>query len=263
MDLISELKHIGFTEYEAKVYLALLNQYPVTGYHLSKASGVPRSMVYETLHRLHDRGVVMETVEERATLYRPLPPAMLIDSHETEHVRLISNLRSGLQEIYTAVDDDRVWSISGRSAILTYAGKMVQEADSGVFLVLPDEDLADLSPHILEACQRGIEVNTLLTGEGELGCGRVARHPPLESELQELLGTLLVAVDGAEVLIASPGTRRETLATVTRNPDLVLIARQFVWMELFTQRIYARLDNDLLDRLEPEDRAIFASLDKN
>jgi hypothetical protein len=31
-------------------------------------------------------------------------------------------------------------------------------------------------------------------------------------------------------------------------------------MELFTQRIYARLGSDLLERLEPEDRQIFESL---
>jgi Cd2+/Zn2+-exporting ATPase len=259
MDLLSELKQIGFTEYEAKVYLALLGSYPATGYQLSKASGVPRSMVYETLRRLHTRGAVLETVEERATLYRPLPPKVLIDSHEATHKQLISHLRSGLDEIFTSSDDDRVWAISGRSATLTYAGQMIRGAKSSVFLVLPDEDLEVLRPDILTACDRELDVNALLTGDGHLECGRVARHPPLESELQELVGTLLVAVPGGEVLIASPGARRETTATVTRNPDLVLIARQFVWMELFTQRVHARLGTDLLERLDPEDQAIFAS----
>ncbi|HET6447282.1 MAG TPA: helix-turn-helix domain-containing protein [candidate division Zixibacteria bacterium] len=260
MDLISELKQIGFTEYEAKVYLALLNRYPATGYQLSKTSGVPRSMVYETLRRLHTRGAVMETVEERATYYRPLPPATLIESHETDHKQLILSLRSGLHDIYTSIEDDRVWTISGRSAILTYAGQLIQESTSGVFLVVPDDALEFLRPVIQEACQRGVDANTLLTGDGDLNCGRVARHPPLESELQELIGILLVAVDGVGVLIASPRSHQETKATVTRNPDLVHIARQFVWMELFTQRIYARLGSDVLDRLEPEDKAIFASL---
>jgi len=33
-------------------------------------------------------------------------------------------------------------------------------------------------------------------------------------------------------------------------------------MELFTQRVYARLGDDLLARLSPEDRAIFESLHK-
>jgi hypothetical protein len=81
--------------------------------------------------------------------------------------------------------------------------------------------------------------------------------------LQGLTTTLLVVVDDKEVLIASTPPHQETIATITRNADLVLIARQFVWMELFTQRVYARLGHDLLDRLDPEDRCIFESLTGN
>jgi Cd2+/Zn2+-exporting ATPase len=36
----------------------------------------------------------------------------------------------------------------------------------------------------------------------------------------------------------------------------VLIARQFIWMELFAQRIFARLGDDLLDRLDAADRHV-------
>ena len=84
----------------------------------------------------------------------------------------------------------------------------------------------------------------------------------LKIELQELEGMLLVAVDGNEVLIASPAGEGKN-ATVTRNPDLVLIARQFVWMELFTQRIYAKLSPEFINQLDPEDQAIFTSLAQN
>ncbi|MFN2189205.1 MAG: TrmB family transcriptional regulator [Candidatus Promineifilaceae bacterium] len=260
MDRISELKRIGFTEYEAKVYLALLKEAPATGYQLSKESDVPRSMVYETLRRLHSRGVVLETVEDRATLYRPLPPDTLIDSLEVEHKQLIKSLRSGLQQLFTTTEDDHVWSISGHSAIYTYAGKLISTATAPLFLVLPDEGLEALRSDIDAAHSAGHEIHALLTGEGELNLGRVVRHPPLESELQELEGTLLVAVDGEEVLIAS-STGAGRTATVTRNPDLVLIARQFVWMEMFTQRIYAKLAPEFIKQLDPEDQAIFASME--
>ena len=37
----------------------------------------------------------------------------------------------------------------------------------------------------------------------------------------------------------------------------MLRARQFVWMELFAQRVYTRLGADLLARLDPEDRRVF------
>ena len=35
MDILSNLSAIGFTEYEAKVYLALLKEYPATGYQIA------------------------------------------------------------------------------------------------------------------------------------------------------------------------------------------------------------------------------------
>lgn len=260
MNLQKELMKIGFTEYEAKVYLAMLRDNPATGYQLSKESGVPRSMVYEALKRLHDKGAALETVEGRTTLYQPLPPNILLERQEKEHRRLLRRLRQGLSELYNVLEDDRVWSISGRSTTLAYTIRMLQQAEMELFLVLSDDDLEALRDEIMAANNRGVRVNTLLTGEGLLDCGQVAYHPPLESQLQGLTNTLLVVVDGAEVLIASVSARKETTATITRNDDLVLIARQFVWMELFTQRIYVRLGADLLARLDTEDRQIFESL---
>jgi Cd2+/Zn2+-exporting ATPase len=43
--MLAELTAIGFTEYEARVYLTLLRENPATGYQLGKTSGIPRSMV--------------------------------------------------------------------------------------------------------------------------------------------------------------------------------------------------------------------------
>ncbi len=259
MEILTELMQIGFTEYEAKVFLALLRENPATGYQISKVSGVPRSMVYDNLSRLHARGLVLETMEGRVTLYRPLPPETFLAQHELEHRRRIAGLSIGLEALYRDTEDDRVWSIEGRQSALAYASRMIQEASNDIYLVLTDRDLAVLHDDIQKASERGNQVNTLLTGEAELEFGRVARHPPLESKMQELTRTLLVAVDQGEVLIAGVGRRKEMRATVTRNADLALIARQFVWMELFTQRVYARIGEELLERLEPEDRRIFES----
>ena len=255
MELLGNLTAIGFTEYESKVYMALLRDNPANGYQVSKRSGVPRSMVYEALGRLYARGAVLTTGEEKSTLYRPLPPDVLLDRYDQEQQHLIHDLRDGLRALHTAADEDHIWSITGRSSVLSYAGQMIRRAKHDVWLVVNDAALDALRPQVLSANKRGLRLGTLLTGQGELDAGQAVRHPPRESEAQELTDTIVVVTDNAEVLIAS--TSGDMTATVTRNRQLVLIARQFVWMELFAQRVYTRLGPRLLARLDPDDQRIF------
>ncbi|MCJ7659059.1 MAG: hypothetical protein MUO67_07915 [Anaerolineales bacterium] len=261
MDLQTMLTQIGFTEYEAKVYLTLLHENPATGYHLSKKSGVPRSMVYETLGRLSARGAALESVEGRVTFYTPLPPDLLMDRYEDEQQRMTENLREGLQKLYEVTDEDKVWSITGLQPTLAYASRMIAEAQQEVHLVLADDDLEVLSEDIAAAHNKGVSISTLLTGKADLNFGRVAYHPPLESELQELTNTLVVVSDNHQALIASK-SEIGTTTTITGNHNLVLMARQFVWMELFAQRVLAKMGREFLDQLEPEDRKILISTEE-
>jgi sugar-specific transcriptional regulator TrmB len=254
MDYLADLIAIGFTEYEAKVYLTLLGENPATGYQLSKKSGIPRSMVYEALGRLNARGAVLRTGDQRTTLYRPVPPDMLLDRFEQEHTRLMENLRTNLNTLYASQDEDHLWSIRGRSSVMAYATQMIQEAGSELLLVLADPALQALHKEIITASERGVTISSLLTGKEDLHCGQSARHPPYESQLQGLTSMLLIVVDNKKCMIGSMDL--DLTATITTNRNLVLIARQFVWMELFTQRIYTRLGKDLLDCLDPGDRRI-------
>jgi HTH-type transcriptional regulator, sugar sensing transcriptional regulator len=254
MNLLQDLTAVGFTEYEAKVYLALLRENPATGYQLSKNSGVPRSMVYEALGRLVVRGAVLKTDDRRATLYRPVPPEILLDRYQKEHDQLFDNLRKELGAMVDTQQEDYYWTFKGSGSVFSYARQMIEKAQAELLVVLNDTDLGALRPQIETACRRGVLTSALLTGSGELGCGDVVRHPPLESELQELDRMMVLVVDNQQVLIANRD--HEVTATITRNMNLVLIARQFVWMELFAQRIYSRMGPDLLQRLDPDDRRI-------
>lgn len=256
MEYLPELMAIGFTEYEAKVYTALLTEHPATGYQISKQSGVPRSMVYEALGRLHARGAIMRTDDRRATLYSPVPPDALLDRYEENQAQLVQTLRHNLSALYASEPEELVWTIAGRAATLAYAGQMVQDAHAELWLVLADADLPSLREDVTAACERGVAVRALLTGTGDLPCGHVAHHPPLESELQAVTTLLLVVADDKTCLIAHSG--EEMAATITGNRHLVFIARQFVWMELFTQRLNERLGPDLLALLDAETRQVLA-----
>ena len=258
MDNINKLQQIGFSEYEAKTYLALLKENPATGYQISKKSGVPRSMVYEVLSRLHARGAVLETIEGRATYYRPLPPDILLDQYQNEIQGLISDLRPSLKEYFENQQSNRVWSIVDRDAIFAYCVQMLQAARTEVYILLNDKSLEYLKDTLQELSPKKIIPNILSTGSTKITFGNVVYHPPLESEIQGLTNTLLLLIDNKEVLVANISD--ESRATITENANLILIAKQFIWMEFFTQRVYSQIGDEILSRLDPNDRKIFKSL---
>lgn len=254
MDLIDQLIALGFTEYESKVYLALLGEHPATGYQISKVAGIPRSMVYEALGRLESRHAVLKTIEEKATLYRPVSPDTLLDRYAEETRIRIDALRNGLGPLYTKQEEGRLWNFNGRREALHYAAELIAGAAHELMLVMADADIDELRDLLDGAHQRGVQLGVILTGKAAFGLGQVVRHPPHETELHGMQETLIVVADEREFLIASGHST--TAGTVTTNANMVMIARQFIWMELFAQRIFARLGADLLDRLDPEDRNV-------
>lgn len=255
MELVTQLAALGFTEYEAKVYVALLQDYPATGYQISKGAGIPRSMVYEALGRLDARGAVQKTEEAKATLYRPVAPDVLLDRLSSAFEQHIDVLRPGLTRLFQAQDTGHLWTFTGEANVLAQAADLLRRAEHEAMLVLTDNSLGVLRAEIEAAAARGVGLGALLTGSERLDVGQVAYHPPRESQMHKLSDSLVIVVDEREVLIASgPPT---FTATVTTNDNMVQISRQFVWMELFAQRIFARIGPDLLAKLDPADREVF------
>jgi HTH-type transcriptional regulator, sugar sensing transcriptional regulator len=253
-NLIDQLMALGLTEYESKVYLALLGDNPATGYQIGKAAGIPRSMVYEALGRLEARGAVLKTVEEKAALYRPVSPDTLLDRYAEESRSRIAGLRTGLTPLYNRQEEGRLWNFSGRREALHYAADLIAHAQHELMLVLTDEDVAELRHLLAAAHERNVQIGVMLTGTSDINFGQVVRHPPHETEIHGMRETLIVVVDEREFLIASG--HQTTNGTMTTNANMVMIARQFIWMELFAQRIFARLGEDLLRRLDPEDQLV-------
>jgi Cd2+/Zn2+-exporting ATPase len=257
VDWIDQLMAMGMTEYESRVYLALLSEHPATGYQLGKAAGIPRSMVYEALGRLEVRGAVLKSKEEKATFYRPIAPDVLLDRYEQEVRKRVDSLRDGLLPLYQQQDEGKLWNFRGRKDTLAYAAEMIGAAERELMLVLTDSDVDELGGVLAAAHERGVTLGVILTGEAEFALGQVVRHPERETELHRMQETLIVVADEREFLIASGHTT--TSATVTTNNNMVLIARQFIWMELFAQRIFSRLGGHLLELLDPEDRQVLRS----
>ncbi len=67
--IIENLKELGMKEYEAKVYVTLIQKGPSTAQQVSKASGVPYSRIYDVLKELESRDWVLRT-EEKPVVFK-------------------------------------------------------------------------------------------------------------------------------------------------------------------------------------------------
>jgi len=258
-DPLDKLVELGFSEYEAKAYMALLRDSPVTGYQLSKASGVPRSMIYEVLGKLTARGAAMSLHKGGSTQYAPVPSDEFLDQLLEEQQELVVSLKDELAHLSSAPDLDYVWNIEGQENILAKAEEMIDQAKARVYLALLPATFSDLRPALEEAIGRGVRVVIYAAGEIDLPGSQMVVASISEEALSQAGGLgLILVIDGEEVLIGEWLTETQARASWTSSPLLVFIAEHHLRTDLYLPRILALLGDEALDLIQEEDRALFA-----
>jgi sugar-specific transcriptional regulator TrmB len=258
-DPIDELVRIGFSEYEAKAYVALLRESPVTGYQVSKRSGVPRSMIYEVLGKLTSRGAAMTLRKGETAKYSAVPADEFLDKLQHEHEELITTLRTDLAGLPSPSDLEYVWNIEGHENIMAKAREMIGQADSRIYLALLPATFPDLQLALKEATGRGLRVTLYTTSELELPGGRVIVASVSEETLSRARGLgLILVVDGEEVLIGEWLAASHARASWTSSPLLVFLAEHHLRTDLYLPQILALLGDRALDLIQEEDRALFS-----
>ena len=86
-----ELKQIGLTEGESKVYLALLKIGSSTAGPIVKDSGISYSKIYEVLGRLLDKGIISYTVKEKTKYFQAVEPNRLLEYLEKQEDKIKTN----------------------------------------------------------------------------------------------------------------------------------------------------------------------------
>ncbi len=258
-DSIDKLVKIGFSEYEAKAYAALLRESPVTGYQLSKLSGVPRSMIYEVVGKLTARGAAMTLRTGRSTKYAPIPAAEFFDQLHREHEDLIDSLKDDLTAFASAPNLDYVWNIEGHENIMAKAMEMIDQAETRVYLAILPASFPALQPALGEAIERGVRVVIYTTTDLDLPGAQVVVARVTEQTLGQARGLgLILVIDGEEVLVGEWLTANQARASWTSSPLLVFIAEHHLRTDLYLPQVLALLGDRALDVIQKEDRDLFA-----
>ncbi|MHB0876981.1 MAG: TrmB family transcriptional regulator [Anaerolineae bacterium] len=162
-DMVRQLIGLGFSEYEAKAYVAMHRLGPANGYQIAKESGVPRSAVYQVLDKLVLRGAAYIQSLGELTRYLAVPGDVLLERLEGEFDSAFAALRQGLAEASTApVPPGQSWSVIGRGNVFATARGLIERAQSEVVVCVGDDDeLDELVPWLRRARSRGLRVEVL------------------------------------------------------------------------------------------------------
>lgn len=235
---LRSIQDLGFTEYEAKVYLALLDEAPVSGYKVAQTSGVPRSKVYEVLEGLAKRGVVLVN-RGNPVQYAPLPPKELVARRRKEMEASIESAEEILER-YAASTDSRqaIWDIVGREEILERAREAAGRAERSILLEVWEEDAPEIRDALAAAADRGVDVGVVAYGEPDYTFARVYHHD-LVDEVTRGLGArwIVISIDMQEIVTGVVSMEGESRAAWTSHPGLVVPAAELIKHDIYIQEI--------------------------
>jgi sugar-specific transcriptional regulator TrmB len=156
---------VGFTENEAKVYVALLTENPLTAYESAKRAAVPTSKVYEVIARLLERGAVFEVDASEKKRYIPLPPDELIVSHRTRVETTLDELREGLNNIALSKDLTFIRTIHDYGYLIDKAKRIVESATATLLVSICPREMELLRPALSAAENRGVSIAIVHFGQ--------------------------------------------------------------------------------------------------
>jgi HTH-type transcriptional regulator, sugar sensing transcriptional regulator len=162
--LTRDLQELGFTEYEARVYIALLHASPSTAYEISKQNAVPRPNVYSSLESLEKKGAVQRVSSEPVRVV-PVDPKSLLERISRTVSDRCASLRDRLERVKVEDKTNYVWNLSSASEAQAKIGEMIANARRHVWI---KAHFSALEPHkeaLLAADARGVAVLLILFGE--------------------------------------------------------------------------------------------------
>lgn len=261
-DITALLQQLGFSEYEARAYLALLQRNPLNGYELAKVSGIPRANVYAVLQKLEERGAAVRLDIPNGARYAPVAPTELTQRIASRFQDVLSATQQALEELTIPADTEYVWNIQGYAALIDHAHALIDATQERLLVAIGRQEASALAEGLARAESRGIVVTTLCLDECPAECGgcrgTICRSCAAVSAAQRWL---VLVSDDAEVLAGEIGLHDDALAVRTRQQIQVDLASWYIRHSMALAAVLSDLSRRQDQVLEPDTRALLRSVD--
>src|SRR5215217_3653264 len=261
-DITALLQQLGFSEYEARAYLALLQRSPLNGYELAKVSGLPRANVYAVLQKLEDRRAVVRLDMPSGARYAPVAPTELIQRIASRFQDVLSTTQQALEELVMPAVAEYLWNTQGYAALIDHAHVLIDATQEQLLVAIGRAEASALAEPLARAEARGVAVTTLCLDECSVECGgcrgTICRSCAAVSAVQQWL---VLVSDNAEALAGEMGLNNDALAVRTRQQLQVDLASWYIRHSMALTAVLSDLSGHPDQVLHPETRAILQLLD--
>ncbi|MDE1180632.1 TrmB family transcriptional regulator [Paraburkholderia sp.] len=229
-DLIAALIRLGFSQYEAQAYCALLQRSPMNGHEVGKLSHVPPSKIYETLQRLDAKGAILAHRSEPVR-YAAVPYVEVLARIRARFEGDLNLIDKGLSSLPAAREPGLVWSLRDQTAIVTAFNSTIESAKTSLFAAVWDEEMPLVRNALEAAANRGVDVHVAIYGMATLAgprcydlreCGESARRRLGGRRLS------VVVADEQDAITAEFGALSIDEAVITNNSVISLLAIEYV-----------------------------------
>jgi len=247
VNIIEQLKETGLSDYEARTYLALLEEHPLTAYEAAGLAGIPTSKIYGVIKKLEERELVLELTEKNKKRYIPQDPEEYISSYRFRMEKTLTRLTEELKTPPRKKSVSYVWNLGSRSALLERAEKMISRSRSTILISLWADEFALLAPLIRKKESEGVRAAVVHFGAVRETSGRVFEHPIEDTIYEEKGGRGFTLVcDGTEAL---SGTLSDAYAegAWSRGKGFVTLAEDYIKHDIYIMKIVRRFDASLVE----------------
>ncbi|WP_152640098.1 TrmB family transcriptional regulator [Virgibacillus necropolis] len=240
--VVDSLKKLGFTEYEAKIYLGLLRSHPANGNAIAKLSGVPTPKVYETVRKMLEREIIFTVSggeEGKKVRYSPLPYKDLLNQKKKSFSGNMSFLSEALVEVSSMSDTDwtELFVIRGYSSAMEAVESSIKNSKSEIVMSCWCTELDVLIEPLTEAHNRGVNIVTLAFDDSDREVlWRNFKHYGGKTVLFRHGGELSIVIDHSKAIVLQ-SLNDSPHAVVSGHPVTISTTRNYIRHDIYVNRM--------------------------
>ena len=177
---LNALQSLGFTEYEARAYAALVQHEDLNGYEIAKASGIPRANIYAVIDKLVQRGAAHRLECTSGPRYAALEPKQMLRSIKTGHQRTLDEARQAFSSLAKRRDPAAVFNLRD-DELLPKARQLIDAVETSLLVAIQPTEARLLAAPLRQARERGVAITTLCLEGCDRQCdgcqGEIHRYP--------------------------------------------------------------------------------------